>query len=225
MARWVFTDRTQGHSQGAYQSLNLASHVGDAAFAVAMNRASVAQHLRLPVDKLSWSECVHGTDIVELNKAVGAVPLCDGLFTQQRKTPVLALGADCVPLLLIDPTSRWVAAVHCGWKGAADGMMDSIERLLKSHARQAKNVVALAGPSICGNCYTVDQSRRDAVAAQLPQAVSGAGLDLRAGLIARLQKLGVQASAIGPCTFESAEHFSYRRDTQTGRQAGLVMLL
>ena len=71
---------------------------------------------------------------------------------------------------------------------------------------------------------------RDEVAAVAPAAIATTragrpALDLRAGLVQQLHALGVGQVKVDPtCTFESAEHFSHRRDQRTGRHAGLIVI-
>jgi len=89
---------------------------------------------------------------------------------------------------------------------------------------------ALTGPAICGACYEVPEELRSRVGALVPAAscetaAGTAGLDIAAGVLAQLARVGVrQAAADGRCTRESAGLFSYRRDGTTGRFAGLVWL-
>lgn len=89
---------------------------------------------------------------------------------------------------------------------------------------------AIIGPSICGQCYEVPAGMRDEVAAVVPGSAcvtrkGTPGLDLRAGLRGQLAALGVGRLSDDPrCTAETAELFSYRRDGQTGRFAGLIWL-
>jgi polyphenol oxidase len=86
---------------------------------------------------------------------------------------------------------------------------------------------AWLGPSVCAACYEVpDQMRADVVeSAPAAWATSRSGtpaLDLRAGLAQALQEAGVAVQTVGPCTAESPDHYSYRRDGRTGRFAGVV---
>jgi copper oxidase (laccase) domain-containing protein len=83
---------------------------------------------------------------------------------------------------------------------------------------------------VCGKCYEVPAAMRDEVAAVAPAAIATTragrpALDLRAGLVQQLHALGVGQVMVDPtCTFESAVHFSHRRDQRTGRQAGLIVI-
>jgi hypothetical protein len=75
------------------------------------------------------------------------------------KTPGHLLGvqtADCVPILLVDPKKRVVAAVHAGWRGTLARILEKTAGEL--HARFGSNpadVLAAIGPSIGPCCYEV----------------------------------------------------------------------
>ena len=112
----VFTDRTGGVSSPPFDSLNLATHVGDVGADVRENRARLAARLRTtPV----WMDQVHGAEVRVL--ATGAAETageCDAvvLAGADGHAPAV-LVADCVPLLLADET------------GATAVMLDPLEGL------------------------------------------------------------------------------------------------
>ena len=92
------------------------------------------------------------------------------------------------------------------------------------HAR----IEAVLGPSICGACYEVPDALRREVAAVAPEAFTttsqgSPGLDLPAGALAQLARLGVHAERLEACTRERADLFSYRRDGLTGRFGGAIV--
>jgi copper oxidase (laccase) domain-containing protein len=91
----------------------------------------------------------------------------------------------------------------------------------------AADIRAWLGPSICGRCYEVPPALRDEVAAAVPATWSTTSwgtpaLDLPAGARSQLENAGVGVEYAGPCTLETASLYSYRRDSGTGRFAGLV---
>jgi len=100
----------------------------------------------------------------------------------------------------------------------------AVERM---RALGAADIQAWLGPSICGACYEVPAGLRDDVAAAVPAAWSTTswgtpGLDLPAGARAQLEAADVEVLFSGPCTLENEDLFSYRRNKDTGRFAGLV---
>lgn len=217
-----------------YESLNLATHVGDDPTSVDTNRGRVAHLLGLPEDNVAVMNAVHGAD-VEVVGRPGTFGGVDCLVTQQPGLALLALGADCVPLALIGTDGMTVSAVHCGWRGLAADVVAAAVSTMRDLGTDVR--AAILGPSICGACYPVPESRGDEVAARVSQRVARAalvrtadgqsGIDVREGLRVRLVELGVAPSAIasaGGCTAEDTDLFSYRRDKVTGRQGVAVCI-
>jgi len=223
---WAFTDRRSGMSEPPYDEANLAAHVGDVSTHVAANR----ERLRAELDErgvgLATMSQVHGNAVAAVEDP-GDAGTCDGLVTATPGLALLTQVADCVPVLLADTEGAVVSAVHAGWRGAAADIVGRTVDVM--HRMGADRIEAVIGPAICGGCYEVGTEVRDAVAAVLPEAASTTSVgtpsvDLRAGLVAHLARLGVAADVVGPCTFESAHLFSFRRDGRTGRQAGAIWI-
>ncbi len=233
---WAFTDRHGGTSAPPYDTLNLGGHVGDAPGTVAANRMRVAARLELAPGDVHYMNQVHGNDVAVIGvDAAGlgggsAVDGVDALVTDKPGTALAALVADCVPVLLADRETGVVAAVHAGRPGVRNGVVvKAVERMLALGAEPSRTQAWL-GPSVCPACYEVPEQMRADVAESAPAAwaTSRTGtpaLDLRAGLAQVLQGLGVRVEHVGPCTAQSPDHYSYRRDGTTGRFAGVVWVV
>ncbi|MGZ4505774.1 MAG: peptidoglycan editing factor PgeF [Blastococcus sp.] len=229
--RRVVTDRRGGASAAPYDTFNLGVHVGDDAAAVAANRARVARELRVPEDRLVWMTQVHGTGVAVVDgPQQGPVPDVDALVTATPGLVLCVLVADCVPVLLADPVAGVVAAVHAGREGVRQGVVPAALAAMTRLGARPGNVTALLGPAVCGACYEVPAAMQAEVARAVPDAAvrtrrGTPGLDLRAGLDARLRAAGVAEVVHDPrCTVEDPRLFSHRREGVTGRQAGLVWL-
>lgn len=225
--KFTFTDRTGGVSAPPYDTLNLASHVGDDPLRVAENRRRAAP------DGTVWMQQVHGSAVAVVDRA-GEEPVAgvDGLVTS---TPELALGvlvADCVPVVLADLSASVVGVAHAGRRGLVAGVVGAcFARMVECGARPQRSRAWL-GPSICPGCYALSAAEATAVTELVPAAAgrarSGApAIDLAAGVRAQLAALGLPAAAVRVsqrCTAEDTRLFSYRRDSVTGRFAGLARL-
>ncbi len=209
--------------------MNLATHVGDAPGAVAENRSRAAARVGIGAAGAVWPLHVHGTDV----PAVDAVPgeaealVADGAATATPGIALAAMGADCAPIALANATA--CAAVHAGWRGLAAGVVQAGVRAVE--ALGSGPVVAVVGPCICARCYEFGADDLARVARAVGPEVVGAtaagapALDLVAGIRAALRGAGVEAvEDVGVCTAESPDHYSYRRDGVTGRQAVVVAL-
>ena len=146
-ADWVFTDRLGGVSQGEYASLNLAAHVGDASADVAANRQHVAEALGTPSVKLAVIDAEHGNNVHEVTEEViTPAGKCDGLVTKSAGIALVALAADCTPIVLADIKHAVVGVVHCGWRGIVAGIVPAtIDKMLGLGAT-VSSISAVVGP-------------------------------------------------------------------------------
>jgi polyphenol oxidase len=64
--------------------------------------------------------------------------------------------ADCVPILLIDPKKRAVAAIHAGWRGTLARIAEKTVGEMRAHfGSKPADILAALGPAIGGCCYEV----------------------------------------------------------------------
>ncbi len=225
----VSTTRGGGISQMPYDSLNLGDHVGDDSRAVVENRARLRNFLSLPAEPC-WLQQVHGNCAV--NAALQARPCqADAAYTDRSGVVCAVLTADCLPLLLCDRAGTCVAAIHAGWRGLANGV---IERALESFSAPGSELMAWLGPAIGPQAFEVgDEVRAEFVAHDA--AAANAFQPARAGhwyadlyALARQRLAGRAVSAVyggDHCTYtDAARFYSYRRDGSTGRMASLIWL-
>jgi YfiH family protein len=223
--------RGGGVSAGAYESLNLADHVGDGEASVAENRRRLAVAAGLPAEP-QWLRQVHGTGVADLGAPVPpGLQGRDAAFTR-RAGPVCAiLTADCIPVLFASTDGGVVGAAHAGWRGLAAGILGAS---LRAMSVEPAALLAWIGPCIGPQHYEVGADVRDAMLAANPAAAVAFHPNARSRfwadlpLIARLQLQNLGISGIfgaNECTHADANrYFSHRRDGQTGRQATLIWL-
>lgn len=229
----AFRTRAGGTSAAPYDGGNLSLRVGDDADRVAANRRQLGTHLGAP--RLVFAQQVHGAGVAVVSHASvtppDGVPDVDALVTTEPGVALVALGADCLPVLLVDPVAGVVAAAHAGRPGLAAGVLQEALSAMAGLGARLPQVHASIGPGVCGLCYEVPEG----MAEQVGQAVPGsrsrtrqgtASVDLRAGAQAVLERAGVGSVVhVGACTLEQPEQwFSYRRDGVTGRHGGVVVL-
>ncbi|MCW8972882.1 MAG: peptidoglycan editing factor PgeF [Gammaproteobacteria bacterium] len=222
------TTRQGGVSRAPYDSLNLGDHVGDDPTAVAHNRLLLRESLALPSEP-HWLSQVHGNCAIDAADSPSGCE-ADAVFSRDASEVCAVLTADCLPVLLCDSGGSVVAAVHAGWRGLLDGVIEN------TVARMAGwgEILAWLGPAIGPQAFEVGEEVRQAfinedVATAGAFAPSPAGrwlADIYALARRRLQRAGVDAIYGGEyCTFSDPERFySYRRDGVTGRMASLIWM-
>jgi purine-nucleoside/S-methyl-5'-thioadenosine phosphorylase / adenosine deaminase len=225
------TTRGGGYSQAPYDSLNFGDHVGDDPMAVAKNR----QSLRLPSEPV-WLQQVHGIEVV-LAEQAACLPSADATVSFHTGAVCAVMTADCLPVLLCDRAGTVVAAVHAGWRGLADGV---IEAAVTKMQVAPDSLMAWLGPAIGPQAFEVGDDVKhafvthDAAAesAFTPVAHSSSSdeqkylADIYLLARQRLNALGIiDIYGGGLCTYNDSERFfSFRRDGKTGRMATLIWM-
>lgn len=233
----VQTTRIGGASLAPYHSLNLGAHLNDNAIAVAHNRQLLSPYL--PSEPV-WINQVHGIKAIDAAMAGCAIE-ADAAYTIKANTVCVTMTADCLPVLLCDQAGTVVAALHAGWKGLLDGVIESTVQsmLLAMPNLISQHLMAWLGPAIGPQAFEVGSEVReafirvDANAALAFLSASNSEINPDKWLCniyqlarQRLNTMGVSQIYGGDlCTYTDKERFfSYRRDNVTGRMATMIWL-
>jgi len=220
----VFSTREGGVSEGPYASLNLGRATADKPERVDENRRRLCAEAGAQPEALAMNYQHHSADVLRA-LAGSRGERGDGLWTEERGLPVLALAADCLPIALAraNGAKPAVAVLHAGWRGLVGGIAAEGVKTLGGGL-----VAAMIGPGIGPCCYEVGEE----VAAPFRLAF-GMGLyrdgkldlwgaaerALRAAGVARVDRVDL-CTACNPDRF-----FSHRRDDGlTGRQGVLGVI-
>jgi polyphenol oxidase len=216
----AFTTRTGGHSSDPYQSFNLATHVQDDNACVEANRLLLKADFNL--NDIAFLNQTHSTKIkldTELSKDA------DGVVTDKNDVVAAILTADCVPIIICDRNFKKIAAIHAGWRGLLNGIVESGFE----HFNQGSYY--LVGPHITQPYFEVGSEVLSAFGEKYKNA-SGYFkqhgdrflFDMK-GLIndiAASEKM-LPLADLHACTYSLTDlFFSYRRDGECGRQASAI---
>jgi YfiH family protein len=239
--RHGFFTRRGGVSKGLYGSLNAGPGSADDAECVEENRRRTAAAFGKRLEALCTCDQVHSARVVVAEGPWGGDrPRADGVVAARAGLICGALAADCAPVLIADASSRVVAAVHAGWRGALDGVIGSAVETMIGAGAHPSQMIAVIGPCIGPASYEVGSDFMDRFTSSLPRSTQffspGATLDkhwfdLPAFVLWRLAEVGVaRAEWIGHDTFpDEATLFSNRRafkrgESDYGRLLSAIML-
>lgn len=221
------TTRIGGYSPSPWQGFNLGDNCEDEAQRVAEARGFVHEVLATPFAP-AWLRQVHGTDVIQAGAADNQA---DGVMTHEVGRPCAVLTADCLPVLLARTDGSAVGALHAGWRGLLNGI---IEQGVAQMRTPDVPLSAWLGPAICSACYQVEDRVRDVFVARSAAAGQGFYADgpghWRMNLVflarQRLVAAGVTDIHGGHfCTHCRNDLFySFRHEGQTGRFATLIWL-
>lgn len=174
------------------------------------------------------SDTIHCLSAAPAKKLEG-----DALLTNVPGLLLVVRTADCLPVLLFDPSGPAVAAVHCGWRGTEKRVLENaVIAMGLAYGSEAGEMMAALGPCIGAACYEVGVEvkkaflkagfpdglfveRGNVPAIQIPDYQGKYLLDLRAANVWLLGQLGFEKTRIlnaGPvCTHCEPRLLSYRR--------------
>lgn len=254
----------ESDNQASYGELNLGLHVNDNAANVLHNRmrllAAINEQMTdIPfknescpqVKSLHWVSQIHGKHIYDVDAtALGMEPMpADAIISQQQGLGLAIMTADCVPIVLYQPASGRIAAIHAGWQGLACGIIQAtVQRF-----RESGPISAWIGVCISQESYEVGRQVRDQLLASCVETqllteadienfdqryVVNSEADNVDKLKLDLPKLaGDQLTAAGVtlvgglpehCSYADNQYYSYRRQTHlnqpaTGRMALVIV--
>ena len=164
---------------------------------------------------------IHSDIVVDAAGRSGLLGDGDALIENTPGCPVAVKSADCVPILLVDQRRRAVAAVHAGWRGTAQKIVQkAVAAMQAQFSSKVADLHAAIGPAIGKCCYEVGAE----VASQFSLLPEPAHLDLTEINQQQLMEVGISAGRIyraGLCTKCLEKEFhSWRRD---GERAGRML--
>ncbi len=224
-ARVLLSTRHGGVSPAPFDSLNLGRLTDDDGANVDANRERLAGAVGLPRERFLYGRQVHGARVRRASEPPGPErPAADedGQATALRDAAALVFVADCLPVLLA--AEGGVAAVHCGWRGLAGGIVEEGVLALRELGAEGP-VTAVVGAGARGCCYEVGEEVLGHFDDVPGARVGERNLDLPAVAAAKLAAAGVSdVHDVGLCTMcRNDLFFSHRADGGvTGRQAGVV---
>ncbi len=229
-----YTTRLGGSSEGCYASLNLADHVGDDSNTVEKNRLRLSREMP-DMASIQWLSQVHGHRVIKAGQE--SIPEADATWTEQPGVACAVMTADCLPVLLAARDGRCVAAVHAGWRGLLNGV---IEETVEQLPVNGGELTVWLGPAIGPEEFEVGAEVRamfvdSAASADLndtkrsfqPSArtTNRFMADIYNLARIRLRSKGISEVSGGDlCTVRDSRLFSYRRDGTTGRMASLIWI-
>lgn len=215
---------------------NLAFHVGDDIKNVIQNHKNLAVKYGYNYHKLVYMKQIH-SDKVHILKGednFSNPPTSDALITNKLDTPIMVMVADCTPVILYDDKKGVVAVVHAGRAGAFNNILkNTINSFKNDFNSNLADIKVVIGVSISKDCYEVSKDIYDeAKVLALEYAVDKKDdryyLDIKKILHKQLKDEGIKMKQIkdikGCNCCDTQNYFSYRKEKQTGRYAGVIYI-
>lgn len=151
--------RMGGVSEEPYNSLNLGLMADrENPDRTLENRRRFFRAVGLSMDHLATYRQIHSSLVEKVEEPGIRATGADGVITKTPNVVLMALAADCVPVLIVDPVQRALSVVHSGWRGTASGVsVKAVEKMSTEYGSKAKNLWVGIGPAIGECCYKVSR--------------------------------------------------------------------
>ncbi|MDX1810131.1 MAG: peptidoglycan editing factor PgeF [Sulfurospirillaceae bacterium] len=225
--KYFFTDKFEGVSQGAYDSFNLALHVGDEPSFVVQNRAILSE--KIGTENLIFMDQVH-KDYVEIikDKKQKIALQSDAMVTNLNDVALCVMVADCIPILFCDKIKNVIGVAHAGRSGVLLKIANkTMQTMIDEFFCDISDIQVYMGPSIRSCCYEVREDAIKGYEGYMSIKDEKIFLDINRKCIDDMLDFGVIKENIeisSTCTCCNDSYFSYRRDGTTGRFCGVISL-
>ena len=227
------TTRQGGYSEGRYGEFNINRYCGDSEDAIRQNRSLLCRHLGISDDRLIMPHQVHLTEMAVIDEAflqlsdeerLARLEGVDALMTDVAGVCIGVSTADCIPVLLFDPVHQAGCAIHAGWRGTVQRIVEkAVAKMTAVYGTHPADLVAQIGPGIHLDSFEVGDEVYDAFAREgfrmelISKKYEKWHIDLPECNRQQLLSVGIPASqiAVSPvCTFQQSDRFfSARRLT------------
>lgn len=210
--------------------MNLSSHVGDEQANVDENRRRFFEAIGIPGStKKVYQNQVHSANVNLVLGDEGVVRESDALITLEPNVLLAVSVADCTPVLLYDPETKLIAAVHAGWRGTEQMIALTVVRRMIELGSKPENIFAFIGASASQEKYEVgvevatlfeEKYSRPKEDGKYLLDVKRANLDQL--LFAGIPRDQIEVSPL--CTISDERLHSFRRDgKRSGRMLAVIM--
>jgi len=176
---------------------------------VQSNRRAFFQDLGVEASQVVIPQQIHGSRIVVVGKnergrgvleESAAIAVTDALISKETQVFLMVEVADCLPVLLYDPVSKTVGAVHAGWRGIIEGIVAKTVQEFKNLGSDPENLICGVGPGLCQRHFIVKsevlEKFKDLYPAEILFINKDGYVDLKKIARKELEKEGVPASNI-----------------------------
>lgn len=222
---------------------SLALHTNDPAAAILHNRKLLSEACKIPLDAWCLANQTHSASAHEATQADrgkgayaadSAILSCDALYSNEDRLLIGVFTADCIPLLIYDPTSSYIGAIHSGWPGTVKQItMHTVETLIQKGLCPSSTRVWI-GPCIHQRSFQIKEDVIKQVQAlpfdtapYLQFQPDQSALCDNVGLnVKMLTALGITEENIHICVLDTYQEeqncFSYRRNHTSYRHFSFI---
>lgn len=160
---------------------------------------------------------VHSADALYITETPKESPSVDALITDKPHLKLAVKTADCAPILIADTEKHLIAAIHAGWKGAFQGVIENTILKMVELGGDPKNMVAGVGPHLQIQSFEISSDMRALFPATesrfFTEENNKIHFDFDAYVIHRLRRARIETiESVGDDTYSNPSYNSYRHE-------------
>lgn len=231
----VFT-RHGGMSRGAYDSLNVRFGIGDSYENVRKNRQTILD--ALGYERIVSADQTHSSNVqivddefLRFQPEDRECDNVDAFVTNKKDVLLMTQVADCQAILMYDPVTQVIAAIHAGWKGLAQDVSGATLQVMRmNYGVDPATVLVAISPSLGPQSAFFSNPEAELPVSFYPYIDDQKRVNLWEYSVQQLENHGVRKSNIELariCTQkeEGRNFFSFRRDHGITGRFGVVIAL
>lgn len=197
----MFT-RLGGASKAPYDESNFRIDSGDDLSAVRETYRRAGESVGFDPGRLVAGKQVHEDTVkVVTTEDAGlfwrARPACDAFVTDVPNIPLGVFGADCQPILFVEPNRRVIGVAHAGWRGTVKNIAGkTVSVMCREYGCDAGEIRVFIAPHIHDCCYQVSEDVAEALEVGASRRADGVYVELSARVRRDLEAVGVRAEHI-----------------------------
>lgn len=224
---------------------DMALHTKHDVHAVIENRKALSKQLGISLSQWVFAQQTHSDHICKISKEdagrgaltyLEGIPDCDALYTRESGIAIGVFHADCVPVLLYDPITQIICAIHSGWLGTTKEITAKcIQHLIQEEGVNPSDIQAYIGPAIALHSFEVGMDviekikamsfdtspfiiARDHAFAYVDNKGLNAQMLMNAGVLKEHIRINPNDTFM-----KNDALFSYRRDHDCGRHLSFIL--
>ena len=174
------TTRHGGCGSDTYGTFNCTPYTGDELAVVRANQERLCRLLDISADNLIIPYQTHSCNILAVDQAFmqlsgdarhALMQERDAVMTDRKGVCLCVSTADCIPVLLHDTARGAIAAVHAGWRGTVNRIVElTLQAMHDTYGTQPADIRAVIGPGISLGAFEVGM--------EVYEAFASAGFDM-----------------------------------------------
>ena len=156
-----FFSKSYGYSKNNYFSLNCSLSSNDNKIIVKKNIEKAKKNLGFENKKIKFLKQIHSSNISFVDKKnFYHIAEADGCITTNKDIVLAILTADCAPLLIFDIDSKFICALHAGWRGCLKNIVKEASKKIKLMKLDFNKLIAIVGPCLAKKNFEVNSDIR-----------------------------------------------------------------